>query len=69
MTTKPVSPQRRWQLRRQAEGKCIKCGQPRGIDGTNEHCRFHANQHSKNSAAAKKALAARIALETKAASS
>lgn len=33
MTIKPLSRQRRWQLRKQAEGRCITCG---GINPTSK---------------------------------
>jgi hypothetical protein len=39
-----VSRQRRWQQRVRAEGRCTECGQPRGDDGTNQHCRPCANK-------------------------
>lgn len=40
-----LSRQRRWQLRKRAEGRCTICGRPRD-GGTRQHCRIHAEMHN-----------------------
>lgn len=41
-----LSRQRRWQLRKRAEGKCVTCGRLRE-GGTAMHCAKHAVLHNK----------------------
>lgn len=41
-----LSTKERYKLRVLAMGLCIKCRQPRGEDGTKNHCRKHANEAS-----------------------
>jgi hypothetical protein len=43
--TEQLSRQRRWQIKRQAEGRCVICGNRRGKTGTKHHCRLHADQN------------------------
>ncbi len=41
---KPLSRQRQYQLRKEAEGLCIKCGKPRDPDSAT-WCLFHKLEH------------------------
>ena len=38
LRARPISRQRRWQLRKMSEGKCKECGKLRTKDGTRAYC-------------------------------